>query len=105
MTQFCAHRNLDPLSLGRFPYLLDVQHDLLSILATRLVMPIVLEERLNSKTIFTLMPILLIDGKRHVVMATQLTSVPIERIGPVAANFTTDRHAILDALEMLVQGL
>ena len=105
MTQFAAHRNLDPISLGRFPYLLDVQHDLLSILGTRLVMPIVLEERLNSKTIFTLMPVLLIEGKRHVVMATQLTSVPIERMGPVAVDFTADRHAILDALEMLVHGL
>jgi hypothetical protein len=31
--------------------------------------------------------------------------VPIERLGPVAADFTADRHAILDALEMLVHGL
>ena len=68
---------------------------------------------MNALIIFSLlialmltgMPISIALGLTVLTFLFVLTSVPIERLGPVAANFTTDRHAILDALEMLVHGL
>lgn len=40
MSQFAVYKNRDRASAKRFPYLLDVQHDFLSSLATRMVIPL-----------------------------------------------------------------
>ena len=40
MTQFTVYRNKNPRSRATFPYLLDVQSDLLDGLQTRVVIPL-----------------------------------------------------------------
>jgi toxin CcdB len=40
MSQFTVHKNKNPKSKSAFPYLLDVQSDLLADLQTRVVVPL-----------------------------------------------------------------
>ena len=44
MAQFDIHRNLDETTAERYPLLADIQDNLLSMLATRVVIPLVRQE-------------------------------------------------------------
>jgi toxin CcdB len=56
MAQFDVCRNPNPASARRIPYLLDVQSDLLSGLATRVVVPLATPETLGNKAAQVLNP-------------------------------------------------
>lgn len=45
--QFDVYENENPASRQRFPYLLDVQAELLDSLGTRVIIPLVVRERPN----------------------------------------------------------
>lgn len=62
MPQFTVHRNPNPETKAVYPYLLDVQSDLVAGLGTRVVVPLCLASAMKGKLIGTLMPVFEIDG-------------------------------------------
>ena len=67
MAQFDVHRNLDAATQQHSPYVLDVQSDLLSHLATRIVVPLMRPGDLGAR-VPRLNPVFQVDGtnSRHV---------------------------------------
>ncbi len=105
MAQFSVHRNANAATREAVPFLLDVQADLLSGLATRVVVPLYASAALKRALIRDLMPVFRVTG-RAVVMATpELAGVPRKALGPVVADLGTERAAILAALDLLVTGI
>lgn len=104
MAQFSVHRNPSPHSREATPYLLDIQHDLLSDLGTRVVVPLSPSERLAAKPLRTLTPIFEIEGRRCVLVTPQLAGIPKSALGPPIGDLAEHRVEILAALDLLLTG-
>lgn len=105
MGQFSVHSNPDPATQERFPLFVDIQDDLLSWLATRVVIPLTPRERHDYDTILALAPPLTIAGKHYVLLAPQLTHLKASQLGPAVAELSAERPEVLAAVEMLFRGL
>jgi len=88
---------------GKDGYLLDVQADLLSHLATRTVVPLLPEEA-APKPISELNPVFEVRGKRHVMLTQAIASVPGRELKRAVASLTGQHDAVTRALDILLLG-
>jgi toxin CcdB len=105
MGQFTVHRNVDPATAERFPLFIDIQDNLLSSLATRVVIPLTPHEQRSYDVLWTLVPELSINGARYMLLTPQVTHMTVDQLGPVVAELGSDRHVVLAAAEMIFRGL
>lgn len=105
MAQFSAYRNPNPDTRGTYPYLLDIQSELISDLGTRVVVPLAPASAMEGKTIKLLMPILEVEGKRHVMITPQLAGISKKQLGALVADLSSERDAIIAALDLLITGI
>jgi toxin CcdB len=105
MTQFCVHRNTNPANKTEVPYLLDIQHPLLSHIETRAVIPLYAAGTLKRKELPRLTPNIDVAGKSYLVMTPQLAGIPARFVGTQVANIGERRHEIIAAIDMLVSGI
>ena len=89
---------------GQIPYLLDVQADLLSDLATRVVVPLVRAASFGRRA-SRLHPAFTIAGQ-DVVMATHLiAAVRQNSVGARIASLRDQRDVIIAAIDVLWSGV
>lgn len=88
---------------GQGGYVLDVQADLLSHLATRTVVPLLREDR-APKPISELNPIFEIQGERHVMLTQAIASIPGRELRRVVASLAEERDRVVRALDILLTG-
>lgn len=99
MAQYTVYRNIDGDG-----YLLDVQSDIISHFSTRVVVPLVAQDEIPEYA-KTLNPVFEIEGER-VVMATQgLAAVPGQILKRPVALLVDKRTEIVQALDILFQGI
>jgi len=104
MAQFDLYRNPNPETNIFIPYLLDVQADLLDVLATRVVAPLHTLESI-SKPLRHLNPVLEINGEKFVLSTAELAAVSVGVLGEPAGNVRSDRDEIIAALDFLFTGI
>jgi toxin CcdB len=106
MSQFDLYWNRNPSSQSRFPFLLDIQSDLLEVLATRVVVPLEpASAAARARSMQTLTPILKFDGKEFQMMTPQLAGIPARDLGAVAGDLTAERDKIIAAVDFLISGV
>lgn len=89
----------------RYPYLLDVQTDLLRDLATRVVVPLMPLARLRGKPISRLNPVVAVDGADHVVLFQELAAFPASELREAAGSLQTRRAELVAAIDLLFAGI
>ena len=104
MAQFDVYRNANPASSRVIPYLLEVQSDLLDVLATRVVAPLVLATEMG-KTARTLNPQFEIEGASVVMSASEIAGVPRRVLGEKVASLQHCSEEIIAALDLLFTGI
>jgi toxin CcdB len=100
MAQFDVYINTNRDTVEFFPYLLDVQNDLLSSLKTRVVVPL----GVGIEPIRHLNPMFKIDEKMVVMSTADMAGIPLSSCGEKVLNLEEKRHEIIDALDFLVNG-
>jgi len=105
MPQFSVYKNTNAATRARFPFLLDIQSDLLDPLATRVVVPLAPADPARSRSMETLTPAIRVEGKDYLMITPQLAGVAARELGPVVANASADRVAIVAALDFLISGI
>ena len=85
-------------------WLVDVQHDLISGLATRVVIPL-LPAASAPRPIERLNPVIRIDHADHVLMTDQLSAVQRSLLGEARGNIAGQRDRIVAAVDLLVTGI
>lgn len=104
MPQFDVHRNTGTNTRRIIPYLINVQHDLLSDLSTRIVIPLFRQSAFR-KPIGRLNPVLQV-GKTSLILAPdEITAIGLDRLGDVVTNLEADRYRILGAIDLLLTGV
>jgi len=104
MAQFDVYPNPNTETNHNIPYLLDVQADLLDVLATRVVIPLHTMASM-PKPARHLNPKLEINGETYVLSTTELAGVPSSMLGKPIANITNQRQDIITALDFVITGI
>lgn len=103
MAQFDVYRNPDPATSREIPYVLDIQYDLFTHLATRLVAP--LEDAAGAQPMQRLNPVFTVEN-RPVVMATaDLAALHIGELGDRVGSLADRRDEIIAAIDFLITGI
>jgi toxin CcdB len=102
MAQFDVFRHTKS---RRYPYLLDLQADLLRDLATRIVAPLLPLARLRGKPIGTLNPVIPVAGEPHVIVFQELAAFPASELGDAVASLHARRGELIAAIDLLFTGI
>lgn len=105
MPPFMVHKNKNPNTKARVPYLLDVQSNLLSELDTRVVIPLYATTALKGKLLTTLTPTIKIEGKEYVLMTPQLAGIARKELGAEVIELTQHRDSIMASIDFLTTGI
>ena len=104
MAQFTVYRNKSARTKTTYPFLVDVQSDLLEDLQTCVVIPLSKSAVLTKKPVSQLMPVLPFDGEPYVLMTPELAGMARTDLGPAAGTLAVRLDTILAALDFLLTG-
>ena len=104
MAQFTIYRNKSQRTKSIYPFLVDVQSDLLEQLQTRVVIPLTKTSALAKKPLSSLTPALRFDGETYVLMTPQLAGVARTDLGAPTGSLAEQRQVIVAAIDFLVMG-
>ena len=104
MAQFTVYRNTNPRTKKAIPFLLDVQHDLMEHLATRVVVPLARQAVVRNKPVRHLNPVVEVDGQSVVMLTQEMAGVRKQILGEAVADLADRRVEILGAIGFLVTG-
>lgn len=87
------------------PLVVDIQADLLSDLASCVVIPLIPETKAKKEALPRLKPVIDIEGKTYVLMTTDIGTLPRHTLGKHICNIeSTHRDIITEAVDFLFQG-
>jgi toxin CcdB len=104
MPQFTVYGNINERTKDLYPYLLDVQNDLLEGLNTRVVIPLCLFSAMGKKSISNLSPHFEIQGTSYTLLTPQLAGIAISDLGPSVCDLSEFRFEIINSLDFLFTG-
>ena len=103
MAQFDVYLNPNADTRESIPFLLDVQADLLDMLSTRVVVPLVVADEMSPAK--NLNPQFKIKGIAVVMSTAELAGVSIRALGDKVVSLKNKRDEIIAALDLLFTGI
>ena len=103
MARFDIRRNANAEKTDEFPYLIEVQSDLMDQLRTRVVIPLMSVERYGAP-IERLNPVLEVEGRAYVAVTSELAGVHLSALGPLVASAAERGDELTAAIDFLLQG-
>lgn len=85
-------------------FVVNIQADILSDFQTRVVVPLVPLSLAKNESLPILKPIIMVNGKEYIFMATDIGTIRTKELGKVVANLDNERLVITAALDFLFQG-
>jgi len=104
MPQFTVYENINEHTQDTYPFLLDVQNDILEGLSTRVVIPMCPTNVFGKKSITNLSPQFEIQGSAYTLLTPQLAGIAISDLGPAICDLSEYRSEIIKALDFLITG-
>jgi toxin CcdB len=105
MPQFAVYKNKNAQTRARFPFLLDIQSELLDPLVTRVIVPLAPAGSARARSMQTLTPEISVGGKAYVLLTPQLAGIAVRELGPMVADASAERAKIVAALDFLIAGI
>lgn len=105
MAQFTVYANPNRSTHATYPYLLDIQSDLLDDLRTTVVIPLSPLRLAGKAAISRLCPVLDIDGESYVALTQQLAGVDRKTLGKTVCDLGRYRSDIIAALDFIISGI
>lgn len=101
MAQFDLYANPNPESRKRAPYIIDLQHEMLSGLATRIMAPLVLSKPSGLPAVQRLNPVVSVEGQEYFLSTAEMASVPVRELSEPKGSLSTYRHDLMAAVDFL----
>lgn len=105
MAQFRVHENPNPRTRDTYPYLLDIQNDLLSDLSTTVVIPLTPRALAGRAAINKLCPEVQVQGETFIVLTPQIAGVDRKSLGAEVDDLSGYRSDIIAALDFIISGI
>ena len=103
MAQFDVYENTNPETGHLFPYLLDVQADMLENLPTRVIVPLMNRAAIRTP-IAVLNPLLKIRHAEVIMLTPQLVGIQVGLLGTKVCSVKDRRDVIIAALDLMFTG-
>jgi toxin CcdB len=103
--RFDVFRNPESRSARSFPYLLVLQSELLEMLTTVVVVPLVRRSTLAGTPTTRLNPVLRVEGDAVYMLTQQIGAVSAKSLSKQVTNLDVERIAITQALDFLFSGI
>ncbi len=104
MARFTVYRNKIPASKTVFPYLVDVQSDLLGTMETRVVIPLTKAPALTKRPVSQLTPAIQFQDEFYVLMTPHLAGIACRELGPPVGTVEGWRDTVISAVDFLLSG-
>ena len=104
MPQYSIHENPNARTSGDVPFLLDVQSDVLCVLATRVVVPLYRPEAVRSQAMTRLTPTVMVMGRSLIAMVPEMAGIHQRDLGPAVGDLSSQRNDLLQAIDLLLTG-
>ncbi|MDA3949495.1 MAG: CcdB family protein [Spirochaeta sp.] len=104
MAQFEIYLNGDERTRERTPYLLDMQADLLSDLATRIVAPLRPGTEKEQWVVSRMHPVLRVGEEPFVAVVSEMAAVPASILGGRVGDARERRTELIAAVDLLITG-
>ncbi|MGN8200601.1 CcdB family protein [Salinisphaera sp. RV14] len=101
MPQFDLYPNPNPESRKWAPIIVDLQHDMLSTLATRLMAPLVVSKPSGQPAIQRLNPVVSVEGQKYFLSTAEMASVPVRELSEPCGNLSAYRDDLMAAVDFL----
>ncbi|WP_271270771.1 CcdB family protein [Aliamphritea hakodatensis] len=105
MAQFDVYLNPSEQSRKRFPFLVDVQSNVLNDLNTRIVIPMGYSEHFSEKPLNRLTPEITYEGISYLLLTPQLSSVSEKILRQPLGTLEHLRLEILAAVDFAISGI
>ena len=105
MAQFTVYKNTSPQSKKLYPYLLDIQSELLYQLKTTVVIPLGKLPDVQSQVMTTLCPVVEIEGNEYAAITQQLSSIDKKLLGSKVAELSERRFDFINAIDFIISGI
>lgn len=105
MSQFTVYKNKNARTKKTFPYLLDIQSDLLDQIRTTIVIPLGKYTTVKEQVITKLCPIVEIDGVKFAALTQQIAGVDRTLLGAEVTNISDYRSEFIDAIDLIISGI
>jgi toxin CcdB len=105
MAQFFAYENTNRATQKTYPFLLDIQSNLLSDLRTTVVIPLSPMAMAGRALIAQLCPTVEINHEKYMVLTQQLSGIDRKNLGKEVADLSQIRSEIISALDFMVSGI
>jgi toxin CcdB len=100
-----AHLDVYPMpGRARRGYVMDVQANVLSGLATRVVVPLMKEGTVRPVAA-GLKPVFSVKGRRNVMLTQAIAAVPHRELREAVGSLQDQRETVLRALDLLLRGV
>lgn len=101
MPQFDLYENPNPETCDWAPYLVDLQHEMLSGLATRVMAPLVVTSPSVQPTISRLNPIVLVRGQSLFMSTAEMASIPVRELPVPSGSLSHYRDELMVAVDLI----
>jgi len=105
MAQFSVYENRNRATRKSYPYLLDIQSNLLGDLRTTVVIPLMPKRAAGEKVMSGLNPVVKVQDRQLVAMTQMLAGVDRAVLGKEVGQLTKHRAAFIGAVDFMLSGI
>ena len=105
MPQFDVYKNPSKATQQTFPFILDIQHDYISDIGTRIVLPLGRVQYFRNENLGKLTPTIEYEDDELILLTPQIASMPKSKLQNPVGTLEHFRTEILAALDFAITGI
>ena|SRR5690554_3961674 len=105
MAQFDVYNNPSKATRKAYPYILELQSDVISEIATRIVVPLADNSYMNKEEFKWLTPKINYEDKELLILIPQIASMNTKSLKNPIGSLTHLREEIISALDFAITGI
>jgi len=104
MAQFDITKNNNKTSKKDVPFIMEIQSNSVSILGTRIVVPLRRTENNLDKMISKIHVSIEVENNEYIAFISEMAAIPSGMLGPTITNGASRRTEIISAIDLLFTG-
>ncbi len=105
MAQFDVYQNPSMATRKSYPYILDIQHDFISEISTRMVLPLGKLSLFQNENMENLTPVIDYEGEELILLTPQISSMPASKLKVPVGSLEHFRSEIIAAVDFAITGI
>jgi toxin CcdB len=105
MQQFDVYANTSKITRRAFPFIVDIQSDIVSEIATRIVVPLGRKVDFRNEEMGKLTPTITYEGEELLLLVPQISSMPAKALKNPIGSLSHLREEIVAAVDFAITGI